>query len=93
MFWDQHIPPGMNFGEFLDQALRSSRLVLVVWSTVSINSDFVYAEAEFARSRSRLVSCKIDKCMPKLPFNTFQTADLSDGMVHRRIIAGERSPT
>jgi TIR domain len=78
VFWDRDIPPGVDFGSFLDQALRSSRLVLVVWSTASINRDFVYAEAEFARSRSRLVSCRIDKCTPKLPFNTFQTADLSE---------------
>jgi hypothetical protein len=76
--WDQQIPSGTSYGEFLRNALLHSRLVLVVWSKSSIQSDWVCSEAEFARSRMRLVACKIDNCMPMPPFNTFQAADLSD---------------
>lgn len=79
VFWDQNsIPAGMDYGSFLHSALRNSKLVLVVWSTKSTGSDWVYSEAEYARSRKRLVACKIDNCLPIPPFNTFQTVDLSD---------------
>jgi TIR domain len=78
VFWDRHIPPGMSYRSFLKKALDNTRLVLVVWSKVSTKSEWVYSEAEFARLRKRLVSCRIDDCTPDPPFNTFETADLSD---------------
>jgi TIR domain-containing protein len=77
VFWDRDIPAGEDYGYFLRTALDNSRLVLVVWSYESIKSDWVYSEAEFARVRKRLVSCRIDECTPNPPFNTFQTVDLS----------------
>lgn len=77
VFWDQDIPPGTPFDSFLAKALDSSRIVLVVWSCQSIQSEWMFAEAELARECKRLVACKIDDCRPRLPFNTFQTVDLS----------------
>ena len=78
VFSDSDIPAGVDFGSFIREMLVNSRLVLVVWSERSIRSDWVYSEAEFARVRKRLVSCKIDECTPNPPFNTFQTVDLSE---------------
>ena len=77
VFGDWDIPPGVLYIDFIHKALNNSRLVLVVWSDESITSDWVYSEAEFARVRKRLVSCRIDECTPNPPFNTFETADLS----------------
>src|SRR5262245_15944183 len=78
VFWDPDIPPGQSYTAFLRKALENSRIVLVVWSRHSIDSEWVAAEAEFARSRKRLVSCRIENCALNPPFNTFQTVDLSD---------------
>ncbi len=78
VFSDQDILPGQSYDDFLNKALEHSRLVLVVWSQRSVTSDWVRAEAEYARSRKRLVSCRVEECTPRVPFNTFQTADLCD---------------
>lgn len=77
VFWDWHIPPGVHIPSFLEEALKHSRLVLVIWSKESAKSEWVCAESEFARQRKRLVSCRIDNCSLSPPFNTFHTADLS----------------
>jgi hypothetical protein len=78
VFWDADVPAGQSYTDFLRRALDFSRLVLVVWSQQSVTSDWVMAEAEYARAHRRLVSCRIEQCTPSPPFNTFQTADLSD---------------
>lgn len=76
--WDRDIPAGQPYTKFLKDALDHSRVVLVVWSRESVGSDWVVSEAEYARARKRLVSCRIEMCTPSPPFNTFQTANLSD---------------
>ncbi len=78
VFWDRDIPAGVDYQGFLRKVLDNSRLVLVVWSDASVISDWVYSEAEYARVRNRLISCRIDRGTPSPPFNTFQTVDLSN---------------
>lgn len=78
VFWDRMIPAGVDYQHFLGEALDHSRLVLVVWSREAISSDWVRAEAEYARVRKRLISCRIEECSLGPPFNTFHTADLRE---------------
>jgi hypothetical protein len=74
---DVAIPPGVSFTRYLQDVLKNSRLALVVWSESAAESDWVVSEAEYARVRRRLVSCRVDHCLLSPPFNSFQTADLS----------------
>ena len=42
---DSSIPTGKSFGRVIEEAIASSRAVVVVWSHYSIDSDWVRAEA------------------------------------------------
>ena len=104
VFWDPKIPAGVSYTDFIAQALDHSRLVLVVWSRKAARSDWVIAEAEYARVRKRLISCRIEDCSLGPPFNTFHTVDIGgpafqvnwpevlDLITHRVRTGNARSP-
>lgn len=41
MWWDRNIPPGFNFREVIGEALAEAKCVIVLWSRISIESDWV----------------------------------------------------
>ena len=61
----------------LDRALREARVVIVVWSTASVKSTWVKAEATEALALGRLVPLRIDNATIPMPFGQVQTADIS----------------
>jgi TIR domain len=71
------LPPGLEYTVYIQHYLEHSKTILVCWSNHSVRSEWVNAEAEYARVNNRLVACKIETCHPLPPFNTFQTVDLS----------------
>jgi hypothetical protein len=70
------IPAGVSFTAVIRHYLQHSDTILVCWSKHAVRSDWVNAEAEFGRVNGRLVACRLEKCDPLPPFNTFQTVDL-----------------
>ena len=76
VWWDSKLLPHHAFAESIEQEVRSARAVLVVWSEHAVSSQWVRAEADLARSQSKLVQIAIDQCAIPLPFNQYQTADL-----------------
>ena len=70
------MPPGQSYAELLGRALDHSRLVLVVWSQQAVKSEWVSAEAEYARVRKRLISCRLEECSLHPPFNTVHTVEI-----------------
>src|SRR6185436_19822014 len=54
VFWDRHIQLGQQWSDVLDRALREARVVIVVWSTASVKSTWVKAEATEALALGRL---------------------------------------
>jgi uncharacterized membrane protein YhaH (DUF805 family) len=77
VFWDRHIQLGQQWSDVLDQALREARVVIVVWSTASVKSTWVKAEATEAMALGRLVPLRIDNAAIPMPFGQVQTADVS----------------
>lgn len=45
------IPPGVRFDEFIDQALQSSRCVVVLWTRASVRANFVLNEMACAMAK------------------------------------------
>lgn len=80
------LPAGMDYKSYIRHYLENSGTVLVCWSAKSVDSDYVNAEAQYAKDKRLLVACAIEPCHPLPPFNIFQTIDLA----HWRGDAGDK---
>lgn len=78
VWWDWRILPGQPFDTVIEQALKSARCVIVVWSQSSIQSDWVKDEAAFARTKHKLIPILMDAIPIPLGFGRLQTANLVD---------------
>jgi formylglycine-generating enzyme required for sulfatase activity len=78
VWWDRTIPPGRRFAKVIEEALEAARCVVVVWSTASVDSDWVEIEASEGRQRDILVPVRIDDVRIPFQFRGIQTANLSD---------------
>jgi len=78
VFWDREIPVGKTWESHIEEKLMGARCVVVLWSSNSVASDWVRAEAGEAADRDVLVPATIDATSPPFRFRTIQTADLAE---------------
>jgi hypothetical protein len=78
VWWDRRIPAGRTWRSMIEEALREMRCMVVLWSTHSVESDWVKEEAEEARARGRLIPVLIEPVKPPVGFRSIQAADLID---------------
>lgn len=76
VWWDQHIPAGRRFDEAIADELRASDCVVVLWSSSSVDSDWVKDEAAEAAARGALVPVLLDEVAIPLGFRRIQAARL-----------------
>jgi TIR domain/Protein of unknown function (DUF1566) len=76
IFWDQTIPPGETWVKYIGKALDEARCVVVIWSQASVESSWVYEEAERGRQRGVLIPVLFDNVSVPLGFASVQTAQL-----------------
>ena len=74
---DDQLPAHRAYGDVIEEKLRSARAVVVLWSSDACQSQWVRAEADYARQAGTLVQASIDGSIPPMPFNQIQCADLS----------------
>lgn len=60
VWWDAALLAGDRFEDEIATVLRSSRAVIVLWSKLSVASDWVKAEAESARAQKKALPAAID---------------------------------
>jgi hypothetical protein len=78
VWWDRQMPVGVSFDVAIDQALNQARGVVVLWSPVSVISDWVKSEAGEAKRRGRpLLPVVIRTTEIPLEFRRIQTIDLT----------------
>jgi TIR domain len=77
VFWDRFIQVGVPFETIIENEVNSARVVVVLWSSSSVVSDWVRAEASAALDRGVLAPVAIDRTLPPLRYRGLQTADLS----------------
>jgi hypothetical protein len=90
VWWDRRIFIGEAFDKAIERELETAKAVVVLWSTHSIESEWVKNEAAVASERGVLVPAMIDPVKLPLEFRRKQTADLSDwrgGQGHPGLIA------
>lgn len=73
---DEELPPHRAYSEVIEERLQSADAVVVLWSEAAAKSEWVRAEAEYARGRRRLVQIVLDDSLPPLPFNQTQCVRL-----------------
>jgi hypothetical protein len=69
VWWDRELLPHHSFAHAIEEELRAAKAVLVVWSASAVDSQWVRAEADLARSQGKLVQIARDDCAIPLPFN------------------------
>ena len=79
VWWDAKIRSGEAFDRIIEKAIAKARCVIVVWSSKSVNSDWVRAEAGDGLERDILISVAIDVAVrPPLRFRNIHTVPLID---------------
>jgi TolB-like protein len=76
VWWDADLPAHRAYSEIIERNLEEAKAVVVLWSATAARSQWVRAEADFARNYGKLVQGALDGSMPPLPFNQIQCADL-----------------
>lgn len=77
VFWDNEIPPGQTWADYIESKLSSCRAVVVLWSANSTRSQYVREEARDGRNRGLLFPALIDSSPVPFGFGEVQSADLS----------------
>jgi TolB-like protein len=81
---DAELPLDRPYAEVIEERLAGADRVLVLWTAAAARSQWVRAEAEFAREHGKLVQARLDAALPPIPFNQIQCADLSGWAGDRR---------
>ena len=78
VWWDAALHSGETFDEVIERNLRDARAVVVLWSTASVASRWVRAEATQADRRNKLAPAIIEPCDRPIIFELTHAAELCD---------------
>lgn len=73
---DDQLPAHRAYSEIIEQRLQQAKAVVVLWSKQAAQSQWVRAEADYARNAGKLVQAQLDDQLPPMPFNQIQCASL-----------------
>jgi TolB-like protein len=77
VWWDATLRSGEAYDQVTEEALRTAKAVVVLWSKKSVVSRWVRAEATLADRNRTFVPARIEICDLPIMFELTQTADLS----------------
>ncbi len=77
VFWDNEIPPGQTWADYIEQKLTQCKALIVLWSEHSTKSQWVREEARMGRDKGCLIPVMIDNSQPPFGFGEVQAANLA----------------
>lgn len=77
VWWDIELLPGQKFADEINSLIKTVKAVVVLWTSESIQSDWVKAETSLAMERGILIPIWLEKIDLPAPYNTLNTLDLS----------------
>lgn len=77
MWRDDELPVNRAYAAVIQERLSASKAVVVLWSKAASESDWVFAEADWAREAGTLVQASLDGTLAPMPFNQIHCADLA----------------
>jgi formylglycine-generating enzyme len=78
VWWDQAIAVSDNWSNAIQEALAAAKVVLVLWSSNSVLSEPVQAEALYALRNHKLAQARFGSCSLPYAVSMSQFADLSN---------------
>jgi uncharacterized membrane protein YhaH (DUF805 family) len=75
VFWDNEIPPGQTWADYIETKLNQCAAAIVLWSANSTKSQWVREEARMGRGK--LIPARLDRSEAPFGFGDVQAADLS----------------
>jgi hypothetical protein len=81
IFWDQAVPPGLDWDTWIRQHLNEAKCALVFWSKNSVGSDNVRHEATVAKQQGKLIPVLLEPLtVEQFPMGLYSTqgADLTN---------------
>src|SRR5262249_28423407 len=79
VWWDRRMVPGDKIHDVIDGEIEKAKAVIVLWSPISVKSDWVRGEAETAHELAKLVPIKIDECKLPINYRGIHTPEVSKG--------------
>jgi formylglycine-generating enzyme required for sulfatase activity len=86
VWWDDALTPRESWDTTIETQLNLAGAVVVLWSTLSVGSDWVRREAHFGQDRNKLIPVLLDNCSIPIAFTLNQAISLVnwDGDVQNR---------
>jgi hypothetical protein len=78
VWWDRKIPLGRAFDNVIEEAISAARCLIVLWSRISVVSEWVRSEAAEGKRRGILVPVFLETVDAPLAFRLLNGADLSE---------------
>jgi TIR domain-containing protein/PDZ domain-containing protein len=78
VWWDREIPLGQSFDEVIEKSIARAKCVIVLWSNVSVASEWVRNEASEGKRRGILIPVFIEHVDAPLAFRLLNGAELTD---------------
>jgi len=77
VWWDNRsLRGGQHFDRIIEEAIFTAKVVIVVWSKISVESGWVRDEALLALEEEKLIPLRIDEVRLPLRFKNIHTVDL-----------------
>jgi hypothetical protein len=73
VWWDRRMVAGDKINDVIDEELEKAKAVIVLWSRVSVRSDWVRGEASTAHELQKLIPIKIEDCTLPIQYRGIHT--------------------
>lgn len=77
VWWDDSLTPKASWDSEIERELSEAAAAVVLWTPLSVTSDWVRTEAHFAQDRGKLVPVMLKDCKIPIAFMLKQTVDLT----------------
>src|SRR5262245_41186740 len=79
VWWDRRMVAGDKIHDVIDGEIEKAKAVIVLWSPISVKSDWVRGEAQTAHELAKLVPIKIEECKLPINYRAIHTPEVSKG--------------
>lgn len=77
VWWDDSLTPKASWDSEIEHELSEASAAVVLWTPLSVASDWVRTEAHFAQDRGKLIPVMLESCKVPIAFMLKQTIDLT----------------